>query len=163
MPAASGIRFRSGLRRNGRPLCTTQDRAEAMARVRRAGTAPELAVRRALSQLGLRYTTSNRDLAGSPDLANRTRRFAVFVNGCFWHRHVGCTRCTTPKRNRAFWLDKFAANVRRDRRVVRALRREGYRVVIVWECRVAEFGTMVKRLGSLLSSPRPPPTQSRRS
>lgn len=58
----------------------------------------------------------------------------VFVHGCFWHRHAGCKRTTTPSRNRQFWLDKFEANVARDMRVQAALREEGYRVVVVWEC-----------------------------
>jgi DNA mismatch endonuclease, patch repair protein len=60
----------------------------------------------------------------------------VFVNGCFWHRHTGCSRATVPKANRAFWVEKFAANRARDARAVRALRRAGFRVAIIWECEV---------------------------
>lgn len=115
-------------------LSTTPERSAFMGRVRRAGTEPELAVRRAFSDLGIRYTLQNRDLPGTPDLANRTRRFAIFVNGCYWHRHAGCKRSTTPKSNREFWEQKFIANVIRDRRVVRQLRAMGFRVAIIWEC-----------------------------
>jgi len=76
----------------------------------------------------------NRDLPGSPDIANRARKWAVFVHGCFWHRHVGCKRTTTPTRNRSFWIEKFRANIARDARVQAVLRSEGYRVIVVWEC-----------------------------
>ncbi len=105
-----------------------------LGRVRQSSTAPELVVRRALAALGHRFRIRNRDLPGSPDVANRKRQWAIFVHGCFWHRHPDCTRTTTPKRNRQFWLDKFRANRTRDRRAQRALAALGYRVVVVWEC-----------------------------
>lgn len=66
-------------------------------------------------------------------MANRRRRWAVFVHGCFWHRH-GCKASTRPSRNREFWAAKFARNVERDRRAVEALRARGYVVVVIWEC-----------------------------
>src|SRR5262249_2591674 len=91
----------------------------------------------------------NGDLPGSPDAANRTRLWAVFVHGCFWHRHDGCVRTTTPKRNRAFWEAKFAANQTRDRRAGLALRRLGYTVVIVWECEAERHISLVRKLRTL--------------
>lgn len=115
-------------------LATDASTSARMARVRREGTAPELLMRRALTALGLRYTINNRDLAGSPDLANRSRRWAAFVHGCYWHRHMGCRFATTPKRNSAFWLAKFARNIQRDHAAVEQLRRAGYRVTVVWQC-----------------------------
>ncbi len=104
-----------------------------MAGIRQHGTEPELVVRRCLAALGLRYRLSNRDLPGSPDMANRTKRWAVFVHGCYWHRHPGCERTTKPKRNADFWLAKFAANVA-GTRVQHTLEASGYRVLTVWEC-----------------------------
>ena len=62
----------------------------------------------------------------------------MFVHGCFWHRHVGCSKASVPKSNVAFWRAKFAENVRRDRRTTRALRRDGWRVLTVWECQTSE-------------------------
>jgi DNA mismatch endonuclease, patch repair protein len=123
-----------------------------MAAVRQRGTMPELAVRRAATAAGLRYTLSNRDLPGSPDLANRARRYAVFVHGCFWHRHSGCRRTTTPARNHGFWMEKFAANVARDRRVVRALRALGYAVVTVWECEASDAARLARKLAKLAAA-----------
>jgi DNA mismatch endonuclease (patch repair protein) len=77
---------------------------------------------------------NNRDLPGSPDIANRSKKWAVFVHGCFWHRHDGCPRTTMPRRNREFWAEKFRANIRRDRKVIERLEACGYLVLIVWEC-----------------------------
>jgi DNA mismatch endonuclease (patch repair protein) len=117
-----------------------------MATVRRSDTAPELAVRKIVCDLGIRYTLKNRDLPGSPDIANRSKRFAIFVHGCFWHRHRNCKRATTPRSNRTFWEEKFEANVRRDRRVAKVLRRLGFSVSTVWECEVARPERVASRL-----------------
>lgn len=146
--------FKSGLERSGQTLLTTADQSRRMAAVRRTGTVPELAVRRAMWVAGLRFTLSNRDLPGSPDLANRTRQFAVFVHGCFWHRHPGCPRATTPARNRDFWEEKFAANVSRDRRALRALRAMNYAVAVVWECQVARAPRLERTLAKLAAQVR---------
>jgi len=133
----------------GRRLTTTADASARLAKVRQHGTQPELAVRRAASRLGLRYTLKNRDLPGSPDLANRTKRFAIFVHGCFWHRHVGCSRATTPKTNRAFWRAKFKRNQARDQDALWALRRRGYIAVVIWECETRKPQTNQMRLQQL--------------
>jgi DNA mismatch endonuclease (patch repair protein) len=124
-----------------------------MAGIRQQDTAAELAVRRVLTDLGHRYRTRNRDLPGSPDIANRSRGWAVFVHGCFWHRHPGCRRSTTPKRNREFWERKFEANVERDRKAARELRRRGLVVVTVWECETRQSNTLLERLRRLLPAP----------
>ena len=138
--------MRRRLFKRGGPYTTTRETSERMSRVRQRGTGPELATRRALSALGLRYRLNNRDLPGSPDMANRRHRWAVQVAGCYWHRHKGCSRATTPKTNRDFWLRKFAANVARDKRTARALRRLGFRVVVVWECQTERADALRGRL-----------------
>ncbi|MGM0578501.1 MAG: very short patch repair endonuclease [Myxococcota bacterium] len=105
---------------------------------RRRDTRPELRVRRALTKLGHRYRVRNDDLAGSPDVANRRRRWAVFVHGCYWHQHPGCRRATVPARNREFWLEKFRRNRERDAKKIDELERQGYHVVVVWECQTED-------------------------
>lgn len=105
-----------------------------MGNIRQKDTGPELDVRRVLKRLGHHYRIENRDLPGSPDIANRARRWAIFVHGCFWHRHRDCPKTTTPKRNRRFWTSKFAQNVLRDRRALRALSQMGFLTIVVWEC-----------------------------
>lgn len=132
---------------------TVDDETSArLGRIRQKGTTPELAVRRVLTTLGARYTTSNRDLPGSPDLANRRHRWAVFVHGCFWHRHEGCRRTTTPSRNRDFWLAKFAANQARDARALEALKVLGYRVAVIWECESEDTAKLIPRLRALVDA-----------
>ncbi len=125
---------RSGNAGSPTELVTDAETSARLGRVRQHDTTAEVAVRQALHGLGLRFRINNRDLPGSPDIANRSRKWAVFVHGCFWHRHKGCQRTTSPKRNAAFWQEKFEANQRRDRRVVRKLRGMGFKVVTVWEC-----------------------------
>lgn len=105
-----------------------------MSRIRGSDTVPELALRKVLHRLGLRYRLNVADLAGKPDLVFPKYKTVVFVHGCFWHRHAGCTIATTPKSNRSFWIDKFAKNVARDARVTGKLQDDGWRVLVAWEC-----------------------------
>lgn len=105
-----------------------------MAGIRQKGTKVETMVASVLRELGLHYRKNVKQLPGSPDFANRSRRWVIFVNGCFWHHHTGCRKATVPKSNTEFWTIKFRDNRRRDARAIVRLRREGYRVVILWEC-----------------------------
>jgi DNA mismatch endonuclease (patch repair protein) len=124
-----------------------------MAGIRRHGTTPELLVRKRFWHEGMRFTTVNRDLPGSPDLANRSRKWAVFVHGCFWHGHEGCPRATRPKRNAGAWADKIAANRQRDQLKEAGLGRLGYTVVTIWECEAAGFGPSDQRLNKIKALP----------
>jgi DNA mismatch endonuclease Vsr len=136
----------------GTSLCTQTDNITSarMARIRQAGTHAELAVRAALRCLGLSYRLNVRSLPGSPDLANKRRGFAVFVQGCFWHQHTACARATIPKRNTEFWTAKFEVNRKRDARAIRELRQAGYRVIVVWECQAPRSAALLVRLRRLL-------------
>lgn len=130
---------------------TDPARSELMRRVRQKGTEPEDQVAAALRELGVRFRRNVRTLPGSPDFANKRRKWVIFVNGCFWHRHPRCHRATTPKRNRNFWLAKFAANVLRDAEKARLLRSAGFKVLVVWECEThsrTHLRRRLERLGS---------------
>ena len=109
-----------------------------LARVRQRGTSPEQQVRVLLRGMGVRVRSSKRRLPGSPDIVSIKGRWAVQVNGCFWHQHPGCARATMPKRNRSLWEQKFAANMERDERLAAKLREMGFRLLVVWECEVEE-------------------------
>lgn len=111
-------------------------RSRIMAAVPRSDSKPEVVLRKALHARGLRYRIADRRLAGRPDLVFSRHRAVVFVHGCFWHRHDGCRKATTPKSNTAFWQNKFAANVTRDRRAIETLREGGWRTGVVWECAI---------------------------
>ena len=117
-------------------VITSPERSRLMARVRQNGTAPELTVRKLLRQLGYRFSIKGRSLPGSPDIVNRKAKIAIFVHGCFWHRHIGCPYSTTPKTNIAFWRDKFKKNRARDATKVHELRSMRYRVVTIWACQL---------------------------
>jgi DNA mismatch endonuclease (patch repair protein) len=120
-----------------------------MARVRQRGTAPEREVWSILRQLRLHYRSHVRRLPGTPDLVLRDFHLAIFVHGCFWHNHQGCRRGAPPASNRQFWLPKIAANVRRDRAAARALRRQGWRVVVIWQCQLRDNARVARRLERL--------------
>ena len=114
------------------------DRSALMSRVKAKDTKPELRVRRSAHGLGYRYRLHRRDLPGSPDLVFPGRRKALFVHGCFWHRHQGCRKTTMPKTRAKFWQRKFDDNVRRDERVIAALWDLGWDVLVVWECETSD-------------------------
>jgi DNA mismatch endonuclease (patch repair protein) len=121
-----------------------------MSQVRRTNTRPEFVVRRLLHALGLRFRLYRKDLPGRPDIVLPRWKTAIFVHGCFWHRHARCIKTTTPSANRDFWLTKFAQNRRRDRRNQQDLRALGWRVLIVWECETGQPEKLGKRLQSEL-------------
>lgn len=125
-----------------------------MRRVRRKHTGPEMLVRRALWQRNLRYRLHADELPGSPDIVFRASRVAVFVHGCFWHRHDGCRLATSPKTNTDFWLIKFAANVERDRRKVRELEAMGWEVFVVWQCEAENDDVLERRVDAVERSVR---------
>ena len=105
-----------------------------MSRIRGKDTKPELLLRSMLHRLGLRYRLHVSGLPGKPDLVFKKYRTVILVNGCYWHRHPGCKRATTPDTRREFWLAKFRDTVARDRRNKASLIDMGWQVVTVWEC-----------------------------
>lgn len=125
---------------------TDPSRSALMKRIRQRGTEAEKIVAACCRVAGLYYRLNVRTLPGSPDLANKRRHWAIFVNGCFWHRHTGCHFATVPNRNRSFWRQKFAANRTRDARKIRELRSLGFRVAIVWQCETRDKEILERRL-----------------
>lgn len=97
------------------------------ARIGPRNTAPEMAVRRLAHRLGYRFRLHRKDLPGRPDLVFPQYRLAIFVHGCFRHRHEACTNSTMPKSRTGFWSEKFSATVARDRRNIEALHALGWR------------------------------------
>lgn len=112
-------------------------RSRMMGGIRGRDTRPELSLRRALHARGFRYRIHVRALPGTPDLVLPRHRAAIFVNGCFWHRHEGCHYCSTPSTRAEFWTAKFTATIARDSRALSALQADGWRTAVVWECGLA--------------------------
>jgi DNA mismatch endonuclease (patch repair protein) len=117
-----------------------------MARVRQKGTTAELLVRQVLSRINARYRLNVKGLPGRPDVANKSRKKAIFVHGCFWHHHVECGRGRIPTRNREFWTDKLSRNIERDARKIRDLDALGYDVLVLWECELDDRDLLEQRL-----------------
>lgn len=126
-------------------------RSAIMSRVKSAHTKPEMIVRRLVHRLGFRYRLHVRGMAGSPDLVFPKRRSIIFVHGCFWHRHEGCKRATTPKTRVTFWNEKFSRNVERDRAAIRSLEAADWKVLVVWECETKDQEGLAKTLTAFLS------------
>lgn len=117
-----------------------------MKAVQRRDTPAELTVRSVAHGLGLRFRVCDASLPGSPDIVFPRHAVCVFVHGCFWHRHKNCKRASLPKSNRAFWNDKFARNVARDKRKTAALRAMNWRVITFWECQTRNRDAVEQRI-----------------
>lgn len=111
-----------------------ETRSRMMRGIRGKDTKPELSLRRALHARGFRYRLHKKGLLGRPDLVFPKYHAAVFVHGCFWHRHKGCRYATTPSTRADFWMAKFEANVVRDSAVRAGLLDASWRVATIWEC-----------------------------
>lgn len=138
-------------------IVDTATRSKMMAGIGSKDTTPELRLRRELHARGFRYRLHDRKLPGRPDLVLSRYRAAVFVHGCFWHRHEGCRYATMPATRSEFWADKFQANVTRDARVEQMLLDAGWRVALVWECSLKRSTALVvSELSDWLTSGRCP-------
>jgi DNA mismatch endonuclease (patch repair protein) len=127
-------------------------RSEMMARIRSEDTRPEVLTRAAVYALGLRFRKHVGSLPGKPDLANKRRKWAIFVHGCFWHSHHGCKLASDPKSNRGYWAEKLKRNQARDAEKVGALRALGFNVLVVWECDVRDGSRLKKALHEFFQS-----------
>lgn len=125
-------------------------RRQIMSRIRSKGTKPEMTVRRLLHSLGYRYRLHRTDLPGRPDLVFPSRRKVVFVNGCFWHYHVGCDQAHIPGSNRDYWQRKLKRTRERDERNTALLRESGWAVTTVWECQLKDMEATTDRLVNFL-------------
>lgn len=125
-----------------------QVRSRIMSSVRHRDTEAEMIVRSLAHRLGLRFRLCDANLPGTPDLVFRRHRVAMFVHGCFWHHHR-CARGTVPKTRSDYWSAKFARNQARDRQNRSDLRREGWRVVVIWECETKNPERLKHRLRRL--------------
>ena len=132
---------------------TTEKRAELMGKVRQRDTTPEMVVRRALTTLGYRYRINDKSLPGSPDIAFKSRKKVIFVNGCFWHAHKGCKKFRIPKNNHQYWEKKFCENILRDKRKLVELSRSGFESLVVWECELTDMDGLSGRLRTFLDKP----------
>lgn len=120
-----------------------------MSRIRNKDTKPEDIVRKFLFSQGFRYRKNDSRLPGKPDIVLPKYRTVIFVNGCFWHGHMGCRYFVWPKNNAAFWIEKITNNIERDKRNHRLLSEQEWNVIDVWECELKK-GIADKTLDNLV-------------
>jgi DNA mismatch endonuclease (patch repair protein) len=125
-------------------------RSENMSKIRNADTGPEMTVRRLVHSMGYRYRLHKRDLPGCPDLVFPAMRKAIFVHGCFWHRHQGCKYAYTPKSRVDFWISKLEGNRIRDVKNLTELEQLGWKVLTVWECEIVDADLLRDRINRFL-------------
>jgi DNA mismatch endonuclease (patch repair protein) len=120
-----------------------------------AETQPEVLTRSAVQALGLRFRNHVGDLPGKPDLANKSRKWAIFVHGCFWHSHTGCRLASSPKSNTGYWSEKLERNRACDAEKIALLKSRGFRVLVVWECDVRDGARLQRALEEFFAAATP--------
>ena len=134
---------------------TKEQRSWNMSRIHSKDTEIELAARHWLYHHGYRYRKNVKELPGKPDIVLRTYSTVVFIQGCFWHRHVGCKDATTPKTNTEFWEKKFQRNVANDIKHKDQLENLGFKVIVLWECEIKRnLEETMQRVVSVIGPPR---------
>ncbi|MBL7083776.1 MAG: DNA mismatch endonuclease Vsr [Candidatus Aminicenantes bacterium] len=117
-------------------IWTKEKRSKVMSNIRSTDTSPEIRVRKMLFTQGYRYRLHVKNLPGKPDIVLPKYNAVVFVHGCFWHLHSGCRDGTIPKTRTSYWKDKLLKNKERDKDNINELRKQGWRVLQLWECEV---------------------------
>lgn len=133
---------------------TKKKRSWVMSRIKGRNTGPEKAVRKILRARGYRISINLKRLPGKPDIFLPRHGLAIFVHGCFWHRH-SCKKASIPKTNRIFWCKKLERNVTRDKQNRKDLARLGCRSIVIWECQVSRTSYIIKKVLNALSRRHP--------
>ena len=126
-------------------IVSKKKRSDMMSRIRGKNTGPEKYVRKELRKKGFNFTLHKKNLPGKPDIVLKKYKSIINVNGCFWHHH-NCGRYNIPKNNRKFWLNKFKKNKERDEINTGKLRKLGWKVYIIWECKIKSINNLIKKL-----------------
>jgi len=125
-------------------------RSRMMASVRSKDTKPERIVRSTLHSLGFRFRLHKRKLPGVPDIVLPRHHAVIFVHGCFWHQHPGCKKAKRPTSNTAFWDKKLDETVERDISNIESLQRDGWSVLVIWECQAENIDTLRQLIAAFL-------------
>ena len=129
---------------------TKEKRSWVMSRVKGRDTKPEMLVRSFVHRMGYRFRIHRRDLPGNPDIVLLRYSKVIFVHGCFWHGHKRCPRSKRPVTNKNFWNKKLDANIERDRRFRKELRRMGWKLLVVWQCETHNPEKLLEKLERFL-------------
>jgi len=128
-------------------IWTKEKRSEVMSKIKGKNTKPELILRCNLFKQGFRFRIHRKDLPGKPDIVLPKYKTVIFVHGCFWHYHKSCREGRIPSTNSKFWQDKLEHNISKDKENMKALKKENWKVFVVWECEIEkQFERTIKKL-----------------
>jgi DNA mismatch endonuclease (patch repair protein) len=125
-------------------IWSKEKRSEVMSHIRGKDTKPEREIRSLLHRMGFRFRLHRKDLPGSPDIVLPKYRTVIFVHGCFWHQHKGCSDCVMPRTNRQKWKVKLGKNIVRDKLKKRMLQDLGWKVITIWECEIEKNPDIIR-------------------
>ncbi len=131
---------------------TKNARSWNMSRIRSKDTKPEKIVRSMLHRIGYRFRLHRKDLPGKPDIVLPKYKTVIFIHGCFWHRHKGCKRCTTPSTNQKYWIPKLEHNVVKDKTNQKVIKKSGWKPIIIWECETKDLVKLSKKINKALKT-----------
>ncbi len=132
-------------------IVNKKHRSRMMANIRSKDTKPEVLVRKAIHKAGYRYRLNTKIGRIRPDIVLTKLKVAIFVHGCYWHRHAECKLCYMPKTRIEFWNKKFTENMERDKRVELTLKSQGWRVAVFWECATRNEERLKTEINNLVS------------
>lgn len=130
-------------------IFSKEDRSEIMAKISGKETTLEILVRKYLFFNGFRYRKNVKKLAGTPDIVLKKYNTVIFINGCFWHGHSSCSRSSLPKTNIDFWNEKIKGNIERDKKTNDSLQKDGWDVIIIWQCELQNKSSRESTLNEL--------------
>jgi DNA mismatch endonuclease (patch repair protein) len=119
-----------------------ETRSYNMSRIKGKNTKPEMLVRKFLHANGFRYKLHDKRLPGKPDIILPKYKTLIFVHGCFWHGHKNCKYFVVPKTRTDWWLNKINGNIANDNKALKALRKEGWKIIILWTCNLKKFNSL---------------------
>ncbi len=129
---------------------TEKQRKLCMSRIRSKDTRPEKIVRKILTKLGWKYRLYNTKLPGKPDIVISKIKTVIFINGCFWHQHKGCKYKAMPKANIQYWKNKLKRNIEKQKEDIKTLKKDGWKVNIIWECETKNENNLIKKFQKIL-------------
>lgn len=127
-----------------------KQRRKCMLNIKNKNTKPEVAVRKALTKTGIRYRLHVSKLPGKPDIVISRRKTVIFINGCFWHQHNNCKKKAMPKSNMEYWKPKLEKNIKKQEEDIKKLKKEGWKVFIIWECETRNMDYLSKQVARFL-------------
>jgi len=129
---------------------TKEQRKLCMTKIKAKDTKPEVAVRKVLAKLGVRYRLHNLKLAGKPDIIIAKPKKIIFINGCFWHQHKNCKKQAMPKANIKYWAPKLQRNIEKQTQDIKTLRKQGWKVYKIWECQTNNKDKLTQKISKIL-------------